>query len=151
MSGPVRCENCGVEIGGAMPPNCEGRTAHSFSFGPSPGVTERILSAADAVELLDSLDALVKAFEHHNPGGITRPQGEALRKARALVERARGRPSLPMIRCQNCGREWPRVEDDPRRVPLERCLGCGSTQIERERAPDGIDFRSQHTEKGRPS
>lgn len=50
-------------------------------------------------------------------------------------------------RCLNCGRTW---RDNNDTVADGRCLQCGADQNRWERAPDGIDFRSQHTESGKP-
>lgn len=53
------------------------------------------------------------------------------------------------VRCPMCSRTW---EDrgDGDTVASGRCLQCGSGPDVWERAPDGIDFRSQFIEKGCP-
>lgn len=52
-------------------------------------------------------------------------------------------------KCLNCGRMW--HNDGVRRVAdTLRCLQCGADQNYWERAPDGIDFRSQFSGDPRP-
>ena len=46
------------------------------------------LLIAAAPDLLEACKAMVEAFQYHNPGGTTKPQGATLAAARAAINKA---------------------------------------------------------------
>jgi hypothetical protein len=113
--------------------------------------TATVVVPADEGTLARGLASLIASIRRNAPPAL----------ALTILADARGVPREPdglaartatardSVRCPGCGREWP-LDTASERLSLERRLGCGMTHDEATRAPDGIDFRSQHTEAGEP-